>query len=100
MPHLDYCGLDLDARYASIVAPDDERLEDLNIDECDQVYQSGLRAAEEIRKTMRIQGRRRRIATMRDPTKEQAKEGLNGVQGLSGVFDTYLKVSARWTRRV
>ena len=62
MPHLVYDDLRLDHLYPSIVAPEDDRLDDLANDDCDQTYQAGLRAADIIRRSMRIAGRRRRIA--------------------------------------
>ena len=62
MPHLDHDDLRLDHLYPSIVAPEDDRLDDLANDDCDQTYQAGLRAAETIRRSMRVAGRRRRIA--------------------------------------
>ena len=67
MPHLDYGDLDLDHLYPSIVAPEDDCLDDLANDDCDQTYQAGLRAAETIRRSMRVAGRRRRIAEAAPP---------------------------------
>ena len=92
MPHLVFHGRDVDARYPSIVAPDDECLDDLATDECDQVYQTGLRAAEEIRRTMRVDGRRRRIRDAARSKEEQAQDNPKSEQehienGLNVIYE-------------
>ena len=105
MPHLDYDDLRLDHLYPSIVAPEDDRLDDLANDDCDQTYQAGLRAADEIRRSMRVAGRRRRIAEAAPPAakpaprrqkNEQSKDGASKVDtngassnSLNGLDDNY-----------
>ena len=85
-------GSDLDTRYPSIVAPDDDCLDDMATDECDPVCQTGLRAAEEIRRTMRVDGRRRRIrdaARSEEEKKQDNKKGLsnNTKEGVNMIFE-------------
>ena len=105
MPHLDYDDLRLDHLYPSIVAPEDDQLDDLANDDCDQTYQAGLRAADEIRRSMRVAGRRRRIAEAAPPATKPAprrqkneqdrngviKVGMNGASSnsLNGLDDNY-----------
>ena len=60
MPHNDLSEHDLDLAYPSIVAPEDDHLDDIVNDNEDHVLQAGLREVEKIRQTMRTQGRRRR----------------------------------------
>ena len=69
MPHLTHDKAQLDQNYPSIVPPPDEELRDLTTDECDTVYQAGLRAAEDIRRSMQVLGRRRRIAESAEAAK-------------------------------
>ena len=59
MPHLSLSQSDLDLQYPRIVAPEDDRLDDLATDECDTVCQKGLQIAEDIRESMRAHGRRK-----------------------------------------
>jgi hypothetical protein len=60
MPHNCMSENDLDREYPSIVAPEDEHLDDIANDDEDHVLQAGLREVEKIRQTMKTQGRRRR----------------------------------------
>ena len=69
MPHLTHDKTQLDRDYPSIMPPPDEELRDLTTDECDTVYQAGLRAAEDIRRSMQVLGRRRRIAESAEAAK-------------------------------
>ena len=69
MPHNSLSQHELDRDYPSIVPPEDDRLDDIVNDSDDKVFQAGLREAEKIRQTMRVQGRRRR------PLKSNATHG-------------------------
>ena len=60
MPHLSFEANALDRLYPSIVAPEDEHLDDLVDDKEGKVYQAGLREVEKIRQTMKAHGRARR----------------------------------------
>ena len=60
MPHLLYSEAELDHLYPRFEAPDDERLDDLQRDTDDHVYQHGLGIAAAIRVETETQGRRRR----------------------------------------
>ena len=62
MPHLDHDSHSLDAKYPSIVAPDDYWQEDVVDDSEDGILKAGERAAEEIREAMQNGGRRRRVS--------------------------------------
>ena len=64
MPHLDFTGQDLDVIYPSILASDDELLDDLAHDDHDNVYQHGLRIADETRSQMHEHGRRRHFTDL------------------------------------
>ncbi len=86
MPHLDFTGRDLDEAYPSIVAPADDRLDDVAADEYDAVFQHGLQIAEEIRGQMQEHGRKRRFNEDKTTTtttnttavdKRQPKDELN-----------------------
>ena len=61
MPHLVFNGPELEDRYPRLAAPEDEHVDDPTIDASDLTLQVGQRIAEEIRGTMRTEGRRRRV---------------------------------------
>jgi len=58
MPHLTYSAGELDARYPSLVAPEDDGSGDPAGDRHDQVFQHGLGIAKEIRAAVAVEGRR------------------------------------------
>ena len=59
MPHLARTQEELDQLHPSLIAPDDEPLEDLATDAEDAVYQKGLELSEEIRRETSLHGRRK-----------------------------------------
>ena len=61
MPHLVFNCPELEDRYPRLAAPEDEHVDDPTIDASDLTLQVGHRIAEEIRGTMRTEGRRRRV---------------------------------------
>ena len=63
MPHLIFNDQELEKRYPRLTAPEDEHADDPAIDAADLTLQVGQRIAEEIRGTMRAEGRRRRKMT-------------------------------------
>ena len=60
MPHLALSQEELDELHPSLVPPEDERLDDLVVDDEDPVYQKGMRLAGEIRDETSLRGRTRR----------------------------------------
>ena len=63
MPHLVFNDQELEERYPRLTAPEDEHADDPAIDAADLTLQVGQRIAEEIRGSMRAEGRRRRKMT-------------------------------------
>ena len=61
MPHLAFGDVEMEELYPRLVAPADEHLDDPAVDISDLILQTGQRIADDIRSTMRIEGRRRRI---------------------------------------
>jgi len=72
MPHLELRGQELDNAYPPLPVPQDEILPDVANDEDDVVYQSGLRAAEAIRRETADHGRKHRMSPN---AKEEPKKG-------------------------
>ena len=61
MPHLAFGDVEMEELYPRLVAPADEHLGDPTVDISDLIFQTGQRIADDIRSTMRTEGRRRRI---------------------------------------
>jgi len=59
MPHNELSQEALDREYPSLVAPEDDQLDDIANDSDDKVFQAGMREVEKIRQTMKTQGRRK-----------------------------------------
>ena len=77
MPHVTLAQEELDRLHPSIVAPEDENLDDPSNDLHDAVYQKGLVVAEEIRSETSLQGRLRRPLLARLQEQQQQKSGLS-----------------------
>ena len=74
MPHLELRGEALDSAYPPLPVPQDELLPDAARDEDDVVYQSGLRAAEAIRRETADHGRKHRMSpNANEPEKRSAE---------------------------
>jgi hypothetical protein len=71
MPHLELRGQELDNAYPPLPVPQDEILPDVANDEDDVVYQSGLKAAEAIRRETADHGRKHRMS----PNAKEPKKG-------------------------
>ena len=61
MPHLAFSGVELEELYPRLAALADEHMDDPAVDMSDLTLQVGQRIAEDIRATMRTEGRRHRI---------------------------------------
>jgi hypothetical protein len=60
MPHLEFSGQKLDEEYPSIIAPKEiDDSHEVDWDTWDKVLARGMEIVEEIKETMRVQGRRR-----------------------------------------
>ena len=79
MPHLDLTREQLDIPHRSLIAPDDEQLDDLANDLHDVVYQKGLAVADEIRSETSLQGHVRRPLLAR--LQEQQQKNLRRKAG-------------------
>ena len=74
MPHTDLTREELEERHPSLLAPEDEQLDDLNNDLQDAVYQKGLALADEIRDATSLQGRVRRPLLLIEGLEEQPQQ--------------------------
>ena len=61
MPHLAFGDVEMEELYPRLVAPADEHPDDPTVDISDLILQTGQRIADDIRSTMRTEGRWRRI---------------------------------------
>ena len=59
MPHVSLTPRELNERYPSMRAPDDDHMEDILKDEDDMVFKHGMGIADEIRAAMKSKGRTR-----------------------------------------
>ena len=85
MPHLIHDSPELDALYPSIVAPEDDMLDDPCEEDGDATYQQGLRVAHEIREMMQTQGRVRRVKPHQAPEMPRRKRDPSEMAATSSV---------------
>ena len=80
MPHLALFGQALDNAYPPMTAPEDEDLQDADLDEDDATLQTGLREAVAIAADARDQGRKRKMSPITQPSTTTNKENENVVK--------------------
>jgi hypothetical protein len=80
MPHLALFGQALDNAYPPMTAPEDEDLQDADLDEDDATLQTGLREAVAIAADARDQGRKRKMSPITQHSTTTNKENENVVK--------------------
>jgi hypothetical protein len=80
MPHLALFGQALDNAYPPMTAPEDEDLQDADLDEDDATLQTGLREAVAIAADARDQGRTRKMSPITQHSTTTNKENENVVK--------------------
>jgi hypothetical protein len=80
MPHLELFGQALDKAYPPMTVPDGEIMQDMNLDENDATFQTGLREAVAIANEARNQGRKRKMSPITQTSNAIAKEAEDAVK--------------------